>query len=36
MSDLSDPTQTQVKFFTPDNNWTWYASKFDGEDIFLF
>ena len=23
-----------VKFFTPDSNWTWYASEFDGEDIF--
>ena len=21
-----------VKFFTPDSNWTWYASEFDGED----
>ena len=20
----------QVKFFTPDSNWTWYASEFDG------
>lgn len=25
----------QVKFFTPDRNWTWYASEFDGEDIFF-
>jgi hypothetical protein len=25
----------QVKFFTPDSNWTWYASEFDGEDLFL-
>jgi len=24
-----------VKFFTPDSNWTWYASEFNGEDIFL-
>jgi len=24
----------QVKFFTPDSNWTWYATEFDGEDIF--
>jgi hypothetical protein len=24
-----------VKFFTPDSNWTWYASEFDGEDIFF-
>lgn len=25
----------QVKFFTPDSNWTWYASEFDAEDIFF-
>jgi hypothetical protein len=25
----------QVKFFTPDSNWTWYCSEFDGEDIFF-
>jgi len=25
----------QVKFFTPDSNWIWYASEFDGEDIFF-
>lgn len=24
-----------VKFFTPDALWTWYASEFDGEDIFF-
>lgn len=24
----------QAKFFTPDSSWTWYASEFDGEDIF--
>lgn len=23
-----------VKFFTPDSSWTWFASEFDGEDIF--
>jgi hypothetical protein len=28
-------TLAQVKFFTPDSNWTWYASEFDGEDIFF-
>ena len=22
-----------VKFFTPDANWTWYATEFDGKDI---
>lgn len=24
-----------VKFFTPDSNWTWYASEFDGNDLFF-
>ncbi len=24
-----------VKFFTPDSNWTWYASEFDADDIFF-
>ena len=24
-----------VKFFTPDSNWTWYATEFDGSDIFF-
>jgi hypothetical protein len=25
----------QVKFFTPDGNWTWYATEFDGQDVFF-
>jgi hypothetical protein len=25
----------QVKFFTPDSNWSWYPSEFDGEDVFF-
>jgi hypothetical protein len=25
----------QVRFFTPDANWTWYASEFDGENLFF-
>jgi len=25
----------QVKFFTPDAQWTWYASEYNGEDIFF-
>jgi len=29
-----DP-MVQVKFFTPDSNWTWYATEFDGEDRFF-
>jgi hypothetical protein len=24
-----------VKFFTPDSDWTWYASEFDEKDIFF-
>jgi len=24
-----------VKFFTPWSYWTWYATEFDGEDIFF-
>ena len=24
-----------VKFFTPDANWTWYATEFDGQDTFF-
>ena len=27
--------QAVVKFFTPDSNWTWYATEFDGEDRFF-
>lgn len=25
----------RVKFFTPDAGWSWFASEFDGEDIFF-
>jgi hypothetical protein len=28
-------TMAQVKYFTPDSYWTWYASEFDGKDIFF-
>jgi hypothetical protein len=24
-----------VKFFTPDAGWTWYATEFDGTDLFF-
>lgn len=24
-----------LKFFTPDSNWTWYPTEYDGEDIFF-
>ena len=27
--------QALVKFFTPDSNWTWYGSEFDGKDTFF-
>jgi hypothetical protein len=30
----ADPI-VQVKFFTPDAQWTWYATEFDGEDTFF-
>ena len=25
-----------VKFFTPDSNWTWYATEYDPEDHIFF
>jgi hypothetical protein len=28
-------TVAYVKFFTPDSSWTWYATEFDGEDMFF-
>ena len=24
-----------TKYFTPDSNWTWYVTKYDGEDTFF-
>ena len=24
-----------AKFFTPDSNWTWYATEYDGDDTFF-
>ena len=32
--EVADPVAV-VKFFTPDANWTWYATEFDGEDTFF-
>ncbi len=30
----NDPNPTvHVKLFTPDSNWTWYITEFDGEDL---
>ncbi|MBA7500043.1 hypothetical protein ES704_02796 [subsurface metagenome] len=31
---VQDPI-VQVKFFTPDSNWTWYGIEFDGKDLFF-
>ncbi|MEA5508082.1 DUF2958 domain-containing protein [Halotia wernerae UHCC 0503] len=31
---IADPI-VYVKFFTPDSDWTWYGSEFDGEDTFF-
>ncbi len=31
---VEDPI-VQVKFFTPDSNWTWYGIEFDGKDLFF-
>ena len=31
----SKEMMAQVKFFSPDSNWTWYGIEFDGEDIFF-
>ena len=33
-ADGEDPI-VQVKFFTPDAQWTWYGISFDEEDIFF-
>ena len=33
--DKGENAIAQVKFFTPDNNWTWYATEFDGKDLFF-
>lgn len=34
-SEKGDDAIAYVKFFTPDSNWTWYATEFDGEDSFF-
>ncbi|HBG27922.1 MAG: hypothetical protein A2Y10_16505 [Planctomycetes bacterium GWF2_41_51] len=33
--DKGGKTVVHAKFFTPDSNWTWYATEFDGEDTFF-
>ena len=30
-----DAAVAYVKFFTPDSNWTWYTTEFDGKDLFF-
>ena len=32
---LGGKAVVHVKFFTPDSNWTWLATEFDGEDTFF-
>jgi len=35
--DGKPPSRVPVvaKFFTPDGNWTWYATEWDSEDLFF-
>jgi hypothetical protein len=33
--ELGLAAQALVKFFTPDSNWTFYASEFNGDDVFF-
>jgi hypothetical protein len=37
-SDTGDDPIAQVKFFTPDAGWTWYATEgsFEGDDFIFF
>ena len=30
-----DQILVQVKLFTPDSSWTWFATEFDGDDTFF-
>ena len=30
-----DEAIAYLKFFTPDSNWTWYVTEFDGKDTFF-
>ena len=32
---LGSKAVAQVKFFTPDSNWTFWATEFDGKDTFF-
>lgn len=33
--ELGLAAQALIKFFTPDSSWTWYATEFNGDDIFF-
>lgn len=33
---LGDEAIAQVKFFTPDSNWTWYATEYNKEEGAFF
>lgn len=32
---LGEKAIAPVKFFTPDTNWTWWPTEFDGQDLFF-
>jgi len=32
---LGGKAVVHVKYFTPDSSWTWYATEFDGRDMFF-
>ena len=36
-TEFLSPEETRViaKFFDPTGSWTWYATEFDGEDLFF-
>ncbi len=34
-TEKEDDPVAQVKFFTPDSSWTWWATEFDGSDLFF-
>lgn len=34
-TDNQEDPMVWVKFFTPDAQWTWYVTEFDGEDMFF-
>ena len=34
-TEADDDPIVHAKFFTPDSNWTWLVTEFDGSDIFF-